>query len=212
MGAYGDWVKLHVDLGKGLAQGLGSLSQMRTFRACCGKNTHILSGIIDRRIPCSAFSFFIQITVFLGLLRWGHMGKGGPSGGEVNAAGDVIRTYSPRRSIIPRLAQCITQYTRRKKKGCIYRESGGVHAYPGGVRVYVPLRQSERNYSRCQRDVLLPQFPSRVMPISFDELSAMEVRFWGHPLECMADLGTSCLLSIRCPHRKVIGVVMFNID
>lgn len=76
----------------------------------------------------------------------------------------------------------------------------------------VVLKQSECNNSRCQRDILLPQFPSQVVPVAFDEVSAMDVRFWGHPLECMADLGTLCLLSIRCPHSKVMGVVMFDVD
>ena len=52
-----------------------------------------------------------------------------------------VMLYSPRRSFIPRLARWITQYTRKRIKGCTCRESGGVSVYPGGVRVYDPKKK-----------------------------------------------------------------------
>ena len=50
-----------------------------------------MSDVSDRWILCSALRFFIQITVFLGLLRWRKWVEGGPASREVN--GEVSRTY-----------------------------------------------------------------------------------------------------------------------
>ena len=45
-------------------------------------------------------------------------------------------SYSPRRSIIPRLARWITQYTRREKKG-VHVGNLGAYLYIQGVYVYM---------------------------------------------------------------------------